>query len=79
MEEKDTNQVISFMILKTASVYEVTKERSDLIRENRQICTVKRMFMPRAEDECTFSRWRRAVQAVGTVHAKAELMVHPRN
>lgn len=32
------------------------------------------MFMSRPEDEYTFSRWRRAFQAVETVHAKAELM-----
>lgn len=30
------------------------------------------------EDEYIFSRWRRAFQAVQTVHAKAELMVQTR-
>lgn len=38
------------------------------------------MFMLRSEDEEVSSRWRRGtLQAVETVHTKAEFMVQPRN
>lgn len=61
VEEKDTNQVMPFMILKTLSVHEATKDRFDLVRENRQISPLKRVLTVSPKDEYIFSRWRRAL------------------